>query len=418
MRYKIKKMRGFPRKDIEMKKIVRNFLSVLIAVVLFGSAILTASATSTTIELETRSALLIDRSGSMDDQAAVEEVLSQYDFNSFDEVVYFDTGLSTSDSFAGGGNSSICEAIDKVAAGGFTHITVVTDGEQWPADYSNLGIYTDLDLTVRLVDESEEAEELVSQLESHLSNSNLKVVKPEGEEVIILNEYKDPIYTIEIPDYSADEGSSNIYNDGDEITIIEEGKRGYFPWWLIILLAALIAAIFDFIHELITRRREGEEDKKAEPTRAGSTTVVSSPPVPMPAKAIAHIAQGAHVVADLSGSMAAQQEETAKACMDAQKGSEDVLCFGDSVSEHAASELSGIQASGKTHGWEAMEQAAAKGWDEIVLVSDLKFNGKEFDKTSFAKNFKKITVVAPKGYSTVTLENLEQIADEVEVLHL
>ena len=278
-----------------------------------------------------------------------------------------------------------------------------------------------------MVEEDEESSQFINQLKSRLVNSDLKVKKPDGTEEMLLNGYKKPIYSIEVP-VIEDEPSENVTPDGGEDnssenvededkTFIQNIKEGYFPWWLVLLLAVLIAALFDFIHELITRGRDKEEkDDDADDTSTATGTPVV--PKPMPAKAVAHIAQGAHVVADFSGSMAAQQSETAKACMDAQKGSEAVICFGDSVSEHTADELKGIQAAGRTHGWEAMEQAAAKGWDEVVLVSDLEFNGKEFEQNAFAKKFKKITVVVPDKYDVRTLDNLRKIADEVEVLSL
>ncbi len=374
-----------------MKKTIQKVAVVFFAVMVLAINSLTATAATTTetIELETRSALLIDRSGSMNGTA-----VGQYDLASFDAVVYFDHRLSTDSEFKGGGDSSICETLDELADAGFVHITVVTDGEQWPlGDYSGLGVYTDLDLTIHLVEEDEASKEFIDLLSSRLVKSNLKVVKPDGAEELILNNYKAPIYLIEVPAIEENESSNLIQNI----------KEGNFPWWLVLILAAIIAAIFDFIHELITRR-EGKENTLA--TK------------PIPEKAVAHIAQGAHVVADFSGSMAAQQSATATACMQVQKGNEAVLCFGDDVSERKAKALHRVQAAGKTAGWEALEEASSKGWKEIVLVSDLGFNGKMFDEKAFAKRFKKITVVIPEGYSSQTLEDLKKIADEVEVLPL
>lgn len=389
-------------------------LAVLLAVVLLASMLVsitaTAAFTEKSIELETYSALLIDKSGSANKIEAVETVVGQYDFALYDVVVPFDHRISTDSNFAGGGDSHICEVIDQLIDGGFTHITVITDGEQWPEDYSALGVYTNVDLTIHLVEEDEEATEFINQLKNRLVNSNLKVAKPNGSEEVILNDYKAPIYSIEIPIVE------EVEDEGNK-TFIQNLKEGYFPWWLILLFAAIIAALFDFIHELITRRRRNEE--KNEPTDGDSaTTAVAPAPVPMPAKAVAEIKQGAHVLADVSGSMAAQQSETANACMAAQKGGEAILCFGDSISEHIADELQGIQPSGRTAGWEALEKAASKGWNEIVLVSDLGFNGKPFDEKAFSKKFKKVTVVTPSKYYKPTLENLNKIADEVEVLPL
>lgn len=400
-----------------MRKSTQVAALILAVVVLVSAFSLTAAATTTQIELETRSILLVDRSGSIEDREAVDAIVSKLEVASFDAVGYFDTEVSADEGFAGGGNSSICEAIDKAADAGFAHITVITDGEQWPADYSSLGLYSDLDLTIHLVEENEAAEDLVREVEGRLANSSLKVVTPEGEEQVVLDDYQAPVYNIEIPDGNSEvdqEGDTDVDNEGDK-TFIQNIKEGYFPWWLILLIAALIAALFDFIHELITR---GRVEEKGGETTATTATAVTPAPKPIPLAAVAQIARGAHVLADFSGSMAAQQGETAQACMAAQKGSDAVLCFGDTVTEHAASELTGLQASGQTHGWEAMEQAAAKGWDELVLVSDLGFNGKAFDKSAFPKKFKKVTVVTPTAYHQPTLENLKKIADEVEVLHL
>lgn len=400
-----------------MKKVA----AVILAVVLLASAFsLTASASTQTIELTTRSALLVDRSGSIKDQDEVNELLKNIYQTQFDFVGYFDNRqISLDPTYLGGSNSAICETIDEVAKLGYTHITVITDGQQWPKNYSSLGVYSDLDLTIVLVGDKEESEELINHLKERLVNSNLKVIKPDGQEEVILNGYQPPVYSFELPagNSAADQegNTSDVDNEGDK-TFIQNIKEGYFPWWLVLLLAVLIAAIFDFIHELITQGRV--EDKKEEPQQQASTPTTLPVPKPIPAKAIAQIAGGAHVLADYSGSMAAQQSETAKACQAAQKGSNAVLCFGDSVSEHAADELTGLQASGQTHGWEAMEEAAAKGWDELVLVSDLGFNGKAFDESAFSKNFKKITIVTPTGCHQPTLENIRKIAEEVEVLSL
>lgn len=407
-----------------MTRIIKRAATVILAVALmciFLTATVFATETETTtvtdtIEIRTQSALLIDCSGSMTEQEAVESVLAQIDQSAFDAVVYFDQRFTTDSDFTGGGNSAICEAIDKTAKG-FEHIAVVTDAEQWPQNYSALGIYTDIDLTIYLVEEDEEAKEFVEQLQSRLTNSNLKVVKPDGSEEVILDEYQAPVYEIQIqvpvipeePEIEQSELSvSESENEEQKVVVVDEDGKCY--WWIALILAVLISALFDFIHELITRGRSEEQEKASDTT--------NPTPKPIPAKAVAQIAQGAHVVADFSGSMAAQQSETAKACMDAQKGSEAVICFGDSVSEHTADELKGIQAAGKTAGWEALEKAFSRGWDEIVLVSDLGFNGKTFDEKAFPKKFKKVTVVTPSNYYAPTLENLKKIANEVEVLPL
>ena len=379
-----------------MKKL-SLMLSVFIAVILFATASFptayaTTSATFTrTIELETRSALLVDRSGSMDDKNAVEQILSQYDIASFDEVVYFDTSISTDSNFTGGGNSSICEAIDKVATGGFTHITVVTDAEQWPADYSSLGVYSDLDITIHLVEETKDADKLIKEMENHLSNSGLKVVTPDGQENIILDEYKAPIYEIVLQN-SEDEG--DIY-EGD--TIINEGNdyicncdcckcnhKAWSWWWILLLLLPLLGILLWWFFRNWNIARKIRNSK---------------------------------AVVDCSNSMTKFLTRLYRACrrMGVSKDAEFVR-FGEGASIEKLSFLKNVQGERCTHGTEGLELAIAQGWDEIVLISDLGFNGKSV--STLKGRFKKVSVVVPSGYSSATLDEVKKIADEVEVLHL
>lgn len=370
-----------------MKTSIRTTLLSVLAVVLIVASIPTAAFASftTTIELETRSALLIDRSGSMDDQAAVEAILGQYDITSFDEVVYFDTELSTVDTFTGGGDSNICEAIDQLADGGFTHITVVTDGEQWPVEYSALGVYSDIDLTIHLVEESKSAEKLMNELKGRLSNSNLKVVTPEGEEVI-LNEYKDPIYTIELPD--SGKGDTTIINEGDDYICdcdcCKCNHKGWSWWWLLILLIPLLGLLLWWLF------RNWKIAKRI---------------------------KNAHAVVDCSNSMTDSLKKLYRACrrLGVSKKAE-IVRFGEGASLENLGYLKDVQGERATHGTEGLEIALAQGWDKIVLISDLGFNGKSV--TSLNGRFKKVTVVVPDGYSSAILDEIKKIADEVEVLSL
>ena len=86
-------------------------VAILLAVVLLATMMvsLTASAATHTerIELVTRSILLIDKSGSMDDQQKVDEILGQYDLASYDAVRYFDHRISADPDAVGGGDSYI-----------------------------------------------------------------------------------------------------------------------------------------------------------------------------------------------------------------------------------------------------------------------------------------------------------------------
>lgn len=375
-----------------MKKTTSLLLSVLIAVVLIATVFTsTAYATTTTIELETRSALLIDCSGSMEDHPPVELILRRHNITAFDAVIYFDTEVSTENGFAGGGNSGICEAIDKAVTGGFTHITVVTDGQQWPADYSALGVYTDLDLTIELVEESKASDELINQLRGRLTKSDLKVVTPDGKEKVILDEYEAPIYEIELPD--SEEG--DIINEGDNTTIIEGddyvcncdcckcNHKAWSWWWLLLLLIPLLILLLWWLF------RNWKVARKI---------------------------KGSHAVVDCSTSMTQYLKRLYRACRNlGVPRREEIIRFGVGASLESLEFLKDVQGEGSTNGWQALQLALDQGWDEITLISDLGFNGEAVRPSG---RFKKITVVAPAGYSSATLDKIKSIADEVEVLHL
>jgi len=377
-----------------------------------------------TIELRTRSVLMVDRSGSMEDQEAVKDLLAEWDLGSFDAVVYFDHRISIDEAFSGGGDSHICQTFDKLAKAGFTQITILTDGQQYSKNSGDLGIYTNLDVTVQLVEETKDSTKFINKLRDSLVKSNLTVLKPEGGAAYLLMDYEPPIYEVEFiipeedilgmseepetseePEFSAENYASEEENSevSDTIVVTSDDKSdGKCYWWVVLILAVVIAALFDFIHELLTKK---DNDKK-------SNNITTT------AKMATAIASGSYVVADFSGSMADVQALTAKTCQDVHKGSEAVICFGDTVFEAPADDLANIPAQGQTAGWEALEMAHAKGWEKIVLVSDLEFNGKTFEKSVFAKNFKEVTIVSPPVYDVDTLQDIKKIADEVEVLYL
>jgi len=393
-----------------MKKKIKK-TAVLLAVVLLATMMvsLTAAAATQTerIEIETRSILLIDKSGSMKDQQAVEDILDQYDIASYDAVRWFDHRISDDPEFVGGGDSHICEAVDKAADGGFTHITVVTDGEQWPQDYSALGLYSDLDLTIHLVEEDKiaVAEELVSKLEVALEKSNLKVVKPDGTEESLSNDYQSPVYEVkfEIP-------------DAPDAELEETVKDSKCHWLWALLLAVLIAALFDLIHELITRRKVKEEDK---------TTDNNAAPAPAPTMsentvvAVTEKLRESDDVVEYYIDNSTSFERVFHGAAEAARrsGTKSATTFGSEVKERDVSELAALTAQGQTKGWEALE--TTKGRRNAVILSDMQFNGKVFDESAFAgKHFRKVTVFAPAGYNAAEVENLKKIADEVEVLPL
>jgi len=394
-----------------MKRIASMFSLALAIAIAMSIAVVSASADTsvyeTSIELETYSVLLIDQSGSMKDREAVEEILGQIDREEFDKEYFFDDRFSR-DPDVRGGNSDIVSALNKVVVGGFTHITIVTDGEQYPINYSNLGGYANLDITIHLVEKSEQATEFYALLASRLTASSLKVVTPEGEKVV-LDDYQPPIYMIEVPVYIPSDTDSESEPDSEsdfsesikeETIIIEKTiiEKETFPWWWVLLAAVLLAALFDFIHELITRDRGGDDEV-----------------VPLPGEAVDAIKSGSKVLADFSGSMAAQQSETVKVCKEASV--KKILCFGEKVKEVKVRMLRWLRAEGHTAGWEAVEYASEKDWDDIVIISDLFFNGKCFAEIS-TKEFKEIMVVVPENYNQDTLECLKAISKEIKVVPL
>lgn len=389
-----------------MKKINSMFIMILAVIMIVSTTATTAfAATNHRIELKTRSVLLVDRSGSMKDREKADSILDRLDPEEFDFIGYFDDNqISVDPSYKGGGDSHICKTIDEIAKAGFTHITIITDGEQWPkGGYDDLSVYTDLDITIHLTEESKASDEFISQLESRLTNSSLTVATEEGREVI-LNDYKAPVYTVEIPEESDSSGKD------ENSSFMEKVTSGKCYWWIALIAGAIIAALFDFIHELITRGRNKEEEPSVEEENNDNNVVI-------PQEAAKHLSRNTRVLADSSGSMAGMQRATYKACKNAQ-GMKKVLIFGNDVSLEKVRALANLTPSGKTAGWEALEEASRLGDKNLFIVSDLGFNQKGFDPTAFQNKFKKIILVVPGNYNNDVFDDICLIAEEIEVIPL
>lgn len=396
----------------------RRMAKILSFVLIFALAIsitsVPAFAATYTDEyvLETETIVLVDRSGSMKDRNAVEAVLAGIDTSNA-TLAYFDSHKLTLDAnYNVGGNSSICEAIDAAARGGFTHIAVVTDAEQWPEDYTALGIYTDLDIKIFLTEEKDaEAEKLIKELMDSLVKSNLSIVHIDGTEEILMDDYvpEKHVISFEIPDPVIPEEEVPDHGDPEdgtatppapviEQTVVECNHECVecthnCPWWLVLLLGLLIAGLFDLIHELITRRRGW----------FGPT--------------VGRIKKGAKMLLDVSGSMSSYRRSVIRAAKRGKATS--LIAFGNEVVEIKPEETGDLDMGGATHGTEALKLAVELGWDEVVLVSDLGFNGEPMRTELFeGKHFKTITVLAPHPYDTGMVSELQKIADRVEVLSL
>lgn len=391
-----------------MYNLKRALIFVMVLILTLGMVPMNAMAATYTdeIEVETRTIILVDRSGSMKDREAVDKIMASLDTEDV-TVAYFDSHkLTLDENYNVGGNSSICEAIDAAARGGFTHIIVVTDGEQYPREYGALGIYTDLDVQIFLSEEKDkEAEKFLAELQDSLVNSSLTVTGIDGNVEVLMDGYKPKTYTvqIEVPDPVVEEPEPKDEDEPDDeesesdTTVIQtvecdhECKGVKCWWWLALLLGVLIAALFDFIHELIARRGW-----------FGPT--------------VGKVKKGAKMLLDVSGSMSNYASAVVRA---AKKGkAESIIAFGEQVLEVLLDEVAKLSIGGATHGVEALKLAAANGWEEIVLVSDLQFNGEAFVASDFSHKFKCITVLAPNPYNMAMVSELQQIADRVEVLAL
>lgn len=417
-----------------MKKI---FALILALVVLFALATTAAAQTvSTSVELPTRSILLIDKSGSMEDQKAAQAKLASLDLEEFDAIRYFDSAAITADeAYTGGADSSLCEAVDAAVTGGFDHITVVTDGHQWPAEYSALGVYSDVDVEILLTEEIDvNVERFLAALEGSLSNSSLKVETPAGEEKVLLDGYHPTTIMVEMEVPNVETTVGGTSSDAEESTTEEvvtncNHEKCRCLWWLALLLGGLLAMLFDLIHELITRKRgkkemgEEQQTQQTEPQQTtGCTCQLPCRDCPfeewqMEQAVIAKLQNGANLLLDTSGSMTALRTVATAAAK--KVNAENLIAFAENVEQVEANALDALQLGGSTHGWEAVEMAKEQGYDDIIIVSDLQFNGKSFDQVQLTGKFQKITAVVPKSdHSKLVLEQLQQIADKVEVLYL
>lgn len=358
---------------------MRKIFSIILVFVIMASLTTNAFASTQKVEIPVRSCLLIDRSGSIKDQAEVNEKMNQYNLEMFDFVGYFDDQqISTDPSYAGGGDSHLCETIDQMISHGFQRIVIITDGEQYPlGDYSSLGLYTDIYLSIDLVGKKTQvAEEFTNALAERMENSTLQVTDPNGTMEFIENDFERNVFEIEIP---------------DPAPVEEEDHNCKCYWWIALILGALIAAIFDFIHELLTRRLRGDLIKKI---------------------------RKAKVLADFSGSMSSYKAEVKRNCKAARYKKPVMIFSGCEVREISLAELLTVESGGQTPGWEAVAEAYQQGEENIVIISDLGFNGMSFDEAA-GWHFKEITLVVPNGGHDVATENeMRKIADKVEVICL
>lgn len=368
-----------------MKKIL-----VLLALIFVLSSLfaLNCFADTQTIELSTRSILLVDCSGSMQEQEAVNKLLAQIDVSKYDEIVYFDhRGVQTDESFIGGGNSHICEAIDQVAKSGFTYICLLSDCSQYPEDYSALGVYTDLNVQIYMPGEpSDKSDRFIKEFESRISNSTLKV----GDEVIVDN-YQPPIYVIDMP---------NSESKAEESKVEKEEHECKCKWLLALILAVLIAALFDFIHELLTRNRNSIVNNEKEVSTEAKTKLASGK---------------YKLLADVSGSMADYQMQLVKVCK--RSRIPEVLTLGETVRVRKTKFIWNITPQGRTKGWEAIEKASQKGWKNLFIVTDLMFNEKTFEQVKVNK-FDNIVLVLPNMYDIINLEKIRSITNNLEIIQL
>ena len=344
--------------------------------------------------------------------------------------------MTADEEYPGGADSNLCEAVDAAVTGGFDHITVVTDGHQWPAEYSALGVYSDVDVEILLTEEIDVNEErFLDALEGSLSTSSLKVETLTGEEKVLLDGYHPTTIMVEMEVPEVEPGDSDVgTSSGAEESTTEEveatcnHKKCPCLWWLALVLAVIIAALFDLIHELITRKR-GKEEKGEEqqpvaqqPQQAVPCTCQQTFPCrecpfeewQMEQAVIGKLQNGANLLLDTSGSMTSLRKVATAAAK--KVAAENLIAFAENVEQVEASALDAIQLGGSTHGWEAVELAEAQGYDELVIVSDLAFNGKSFAEMQLQGKFQKITAVVPKkGYRAESLEQLQQIADKVDI---
>lgn len=403
----------FSKKYTCFPRTIAVILTALVTLfVLFPVAVNAATYTEE-IELETRSILMVDRSGSIKDIDAVNAILASLDMDAYDAVMYFDAqDFSLNPEYAGRGNSPICEAVDAAATGGFTHITIVTDGEQWPAKYGALKIYTDINLRIIIVEgEAEAAEALAKELPDHFVKSTIAVQWPNGETQVLMDEYQPHKYVVEfeVPDPVVEQTTIVECNhecapcehecvpcthECTPCTHVSTVCTHRCLWWLALLLACLFALLLWLLHWLFGHHRRGWFG-----------------PV------VTKVKKGARMVLDVSGSMGAYSGDVVRA---ARKGkATDIIAFGETVEQPKLDEVSKLNIGGATKGVEALKKAAELGWKEVILISDLYFNGECLNPEDFKdKKFKKLTILAPAAHDNAMVGELKKIADQVEVLSL
>lgn len=387
----------------------RALIFVMVLTMILGLMPMSAYAATYTdeIELETHSVILVDCSGSVKNREKVDAILQEINPNGEIPEVRFDSrGIILDNTYVGGGDSPICEAIDDVV-GDFKHIILVTDGEQWPQKYDALGIYRNLDLTIILTEEvDKESQALMDQLQLHMVDSSLKVQTPSGEEIVLMEDYKPETYIVEIeipdpviedpePEDEEDPGDEEVEPGPGVLQIVNCNHECTHKckWWCWLALPiAILALLLALLHWLLG-------------LRGGWFTPVKR-----------KIKNGAVVLLDVSGSMRRFIDAVIRAARKAKATI--IIAFGSDVVEAKLDEVAGLDIGGSTRGTEALKKAAANGYEEIVLVSDLMFNGEAFVPSDFSHKFKCITVLAPNPYNMAMISELQQIADRVEVLSL
>ena len=297
--------------------------------------------------------------------------------------------------------TDIFSALREAKISGYDRVFILTDGWQDSPTTGWKGLmnedYSFMDIYLVCLGKTQHTEELRAKLENTsecFQHSSLTLEYLDGTPSDeIFSGYQSEIIRVAVPD--ADTLYSLKWEEVSATSITRATQEtGYWPWW-VVLLAVLLAALFDLIHELITRNREDR----------------------LPTEAEARMRAGASVLADFSGSMTAVRGPLRRSCRKA--GADTLMTFsGGSVRKISPQNVSRVETGGNTPGWEALKEAESQGMEDIVLISDLEFNGEPFRKDRFSKKFKSILVVAPSSHNQEVYRNLEEIAEKVEVVHL
>lgn len=413
-------------------KIVSFVLAVICAISFAAAAAVTANAATYTqeITLRTETIVLVDRSGSMKGGELVNDILESVLISAPEAtVVYFDSHKLTKDSaYNVGGNSSICEAVDAAARGGFTHIWVISDGEQWPENYSALGIYANLDVKLCLTERLDEAsEKFIEELTDSLVDSNLYVYHWLDNTVEVIKAgYVPETYTIqiEIPDPVIPEPEiTEPETEEPEVTEPEteeldhgnpvDGTAEPQPepvvnqttiiqcnhkcpecthkcwWWLALLLSMLFTLLMILLHWLISHRG-----------RRWFRPVV------------AMLKSGATFIIDASGSFIEKLKKAVRRTRRKLGKKAEAIVFADQAVVCKVCEIEQQDLGLNTNVDAALELAYQRGAKRLVIFTDGKFN------VACMHHFDYIGVVVPEDYDPSGVGMLRKIADEVEVFHL